>query len=92
MGEAIKVGETNLVHFDAEPILQPLRDEVAVAPLAAGMAVVCRFPAEHHRHVAVAEKPIPDCTRVEAVEDLPVERQVSLRRDRLEPWAWFELS
>jgi hypothetical protein len=50
-----------------------------------------RFPAEHHRHVTVAEELIADYAWVEAIEDLPVACQVLLGRDRVKPWPWFEL-
>ena len=35
IGKAIEVGKTDFLHFDAEAILQPLRHDVAAAPLAA---------------------------------------------------------
>jgi hypothetical protein len=80
VGEAIEVGEADFLYFDAESILEPLCGEVTVAPTVACVAVVCVFPAEHDWDVAEVEKAVADFARIEAVQDLAIERQVALRR------------
>jgi hypothetical protein len=52
------------LYLNAQAILQPLRSEMTVAPFAAGMAVVCRLPAKHPRHVTETEKLVANYTRV----------------------------
>jgi len=86
IGKAIEIGEPHLLHLDAKAVLQPLDGEMAVAPFAANVAVVCRLPAQHHRHFTIAEELVADYDWVESIEDLPVACQVLLRGDRIKPW------
>src|SRR5665647_618229 len=90
LGKAIEIGAVDLLHFDAEAVLQPLGGEMAVAPFGADVAVARRFPAKHYWYLTVAEELVVDCTRVEAFEDLPISCQILLWRSRLEPRAGFE--
>jgi hypothetical protein len=62
-----------------------------VAPEFACVAVVRLLPAEHDWGVAKSEKTVTDLAWVKAGEDLAVEGEVSLPRDRFEPRAGLEV-
>jgi hypothetical protein len=83
---------SDLAHLGAETVLEPLRDDVAMAPLAAVMAIGSRFPAEHHWKLTKVQQAVTDGQRIETVEDFAVKRQVAPRRYRLEPRSGFEFA
>jgi hypothetical protein len=90
MGKAIEVWKADLLHFDPQPILQPLRGQMTVAPDFAGVAVLRLLPAKQDWDIAEAEKTIKDFAWLEAGEYFAIQSEVTLWRDRFEPRARFK--
>ena len=83
----------DLGDVEAEAPLQPLRDDVAMAPALAGLDVCRALPAHQHRHPPLADEVAEiggDDAGLEPIEDAVVAAQVLVRRDAVEPRSRFE--
>jgi hypothetical protein len=85
--EPIQLGVADLLNLDTKAIFEPLRRQVPMAKRSAGLAIGCRFPAQHYRRLAKANQPIEGFGRVEPIEQVAVQFEIARWRHRTKPRA-----
>jgi hypothetical protein len=67
MSETIQVRVIEFLNFDAELILQPLRDKMTMAVAPSSLNVVDPLETQHHRHLPEGEQASVNFSGVETI-------------------------